>query len=450
MGETVKQRARFVTGSTLWHVIEMTAITSVGLVSYFIVDALNLFYLSLAGPHELAAVIGFVAPLQFFIYSITIGLSIAATALTSRALGRGNRDEAKEVAGASLALVLIVMTISTVVLLSLLGPIVRLLGATGQTAELTLRFTRIIVLTVPLLGIGMCLAALLRAAGAAKVAMSVLLSAAVATAVFDPILILGADLGLDGAAIAIVLARMVMVGVGLYWLIHVHGLFARPGATIFAREFRPFFAIGLPAILTDIANPIGIAFVTSFMANFGDQAVAGWAVVWRIIPVAFCAIYALPGAVGPILGQNYGAVRLDRLRSTMRDALLVALTYVGIVWATLALFSNQIAGIFGAKGEELELIVFFCSFVAGTFLFNGALYVANTAFNNLGFAFYATALSWGRSTLGTIPFAWLGAHWFGAAGVLAGYGLGFVIFGTIGGILCLRVMVKVERDLTRC
>jgi Na+-driven multidrug efflux pump len=69
------------------HVVVMTATGSIGLVAVFIVDALNLFYISLLGQQELAAAIGYAGTLLFFSTSIAIGLSIAATALTARALG---------------------------------------------------------------------------------------------------------------------------------------------------------------------------------------------------------------------------------------------------------------------------------------------------------------------------------------------------------------------------
>lgn len=94
--------ARFTTGSTLRHVVIMTATGSIGLVSVFVVDALNLFYISLLGVQELAAAIGFAATLLFFTISVAIGLTIACGALVARALGRGSRDDAAEMGGAAL------------------------------------------------------------------------------------------------------------------------------------------------------------------------------------------------------------------------------------------------------------------------------------------------------------------------------------------------------------
>lgn len=437
----------FVTGSTLRHVVTMTATGSVGLAAVFFVDVLNLFYISLLGQKELAAAVGYAGTLLFFVTSLAIGLSIAVTALASRALGRGDRAHASVLAGASMVWMALIMSLAALLLLPWLAPLLALLGATGDTAALALRFMWIVLPSAPLLGLGMCLGALLRSLGDARRAMWVTLGAGAVSAVLDPILIFVLGWGLDGAAIATVVTRGAMMLIGLWALLRVHRLYARPSAQVLRQTLKPFLAIGFPAVLTQIATPVGNAFVTAAIAPFGDNAVAGWAVIVRLIPVAFVALFALSGSIGPILGQNLGAHRHDRLRTAVRDSLKVVLVYVLAVWLLLALTSGWIAAAFGASGEARELIVFFCVFVAGSFIFNGALFVANAAFNNLGFAFYSTALNWGRSTLGVAPFIWLGAQWFGARGVLAGYGLGVVLFGVIGALLCFRVLRRLERQV---
>lgn len=446
MSEATANPGKFVTGSTLKHVLNMTAAGSVGLVAVFAVDVLNLFYISMLGQKELAAAVGYAGTLLFFILSLSIGLSIAVGAMTSRALGRGDRAQAKHIAGASLVLMATTMALAAAALYPWLSALLRVLGATGTTAELALRFTRIVLPSAPVLGLGMCLGALLRSLGDARRAMFVTLGAGVATAVLDPLLIFGFGWGLDGAAIATFVARFVMVGIGLQGLLRVHGLFAWPDTASLRQTIKPFLAIGFPSVLTQIATPVGNAFVTAAIAPFGDNAVAGWAVVGRIIPVAFAALFALSGSVGPILGQNLGANRHDRLRSTMVDSLKVVVGYVLFVWLLLALGGSQIANAFHTAGEARELIVFFCTFVAGSYIFNGAVFVANAAFNNLGFVLYSTALNWGRATLGVVPFIWVGAHYYGAKGVLAGYGLGVVLFGVLGVWVCFRVLDELKQQ----
>nr|WP_040693225.1 MATE family efflux transporter [Pseudaminobacter salicylatoxidans] len=432
--------AKFITGSTMRHVIVMTATGSIGLVSVFIVDGLNLFYISLLGVEELAAAIGFASTLLFFTLSIGIGLTIACGALVSRALGKGNRDEAAQMGGAAMVFMGLTSTAMSVAAWPFLRELNALLGATGKTLELSTLFLQIVLFSTPIMALGMCASGILRGTGDARRAMYVTLGSGVAAAIFDPILIFGFGLGLEGAAISTVLSRFVMLAIGIYGAHRIHGLMRLPDWERLRQAFRPFFAIGLPAVLTQLATPVGNAYVTAEIAVFGDQAVAGWAIIGRIVPVAFGVIFSLSGAVGPILGQNFGAHKYDRLVTTMRDSLVFTVAYVLAVWALLAIFAHPIADIFGAQGLARELIVFFCFFAAGSFLFNGAIFVSSAAFNNLGYATYSTVFNWGRSTLGIIPFVWAGAHFYGAKGVIAGWGLGAIVFGVISMMVCFRVV----------
>jgi MATE family, multidrug efflux pump len=436
--------AKFVTGSTMRHVIIMTATGSVGLVAIFIVDALNLFYISLLGIQSLAAAVGFAATLLFFTISFAIGFTIACSALVSRALGRGDRPEAARLAGASMVFMALVAAVVTFAIWPFLHGLLAALGATGETLRLSTRFLDVVLPSTPIVALGMCTTGILRAVGDARRAMYVTLGGGIAAAILDPILIFGLKLGLDGAAISTVLSRCVLFAIGIYGAHKVHRLIALPDWKRLVAAARPFFSIGLPALATQIATPVGNAFVTAQIARFGDDAVAGWTIIGRIIPVAFGVIFALSGAVGPIIGQNFGAQRFDRLTQTMRDSLTVTIVYVLVVWALLALLSGPIASLFGATGLARELVIFFCVFVAGGFVFDGAIFVSSAAFNNLGYPTYSTVFNWGRSTLGIIPFAWIGAHYFGADGVLAGRGLGAVIFGVVSMAVCFRTLAGIS------
>nr|WP_314858383.1 MATE family efflux transporter [uncultured Undibacterium sp.] len=447
--DSTKINQKFLEGSTMRHVIDMTATGSVGLIAVFLVDVLNLIYVSQLGKHEITAAIGYASTLLFFHTSIGIGLSIATTAVVSRAVGAGEMQIAKQLAGSALYLITGISTLLVLLTYPLLSSFLNLLGAQGETAALAKRFCAIVLPSLPLLSLGMGLSGLLRAVGDGKRAMYVTLGAAAATAILDPLFIFSLQLGLDGAAYANVIARLVLAGVGFYGVFKIHHLFAQPTSDVFLRGLKAFANIGIPAILTNVATPFGNAAVTTVIAKYGDSAVAGWAVVSRLIPMAFAGLFALSGAIGPILGQNLGAKRFDRLRSTMRDSLKLTLIYVLVVWFLLAVFSSLIATAFDAHGLGRDVIVFFCIFVAGSFLFNGGLFVANAAFNNLGYPLYSTALNWGRATIGVIPFVYFGGLWFGALGVMAGYGLGVVFFGALSVWLCFRVLHKIEQDQTK-
>jgi Na+-driven multidrug efflux pump len=110
------------------------------------------------------------------------------------------------------------------------------------------------------------------------------------------------------------------------------------------------------------------------------------------------------------------------------------------MWLLLLLLREPIVRLFGVTGDGAELIRFFCIYVAGSWVFVGALFVANATFNNLGFPTWSTVFNWGRATVGTVPFVWIGATQFGAGGVLAGQAAGAVLFGIAAVIVSLRVV----------
>ncbi len=426
------------------HVVVMTVTGSIGLVAIFFVDIITLFYISLLGEQELAAAIGYSATLMFFTVSVSIGFAIAATARVAKALGAGQPEEARRLASSSMIYILTVSVLLAALLYATLPVLLSWLGAEGETLALSISFMQIVVPSIPMLGFGMCAGGLLRAKGDPRRAMYVTLAGGAAALVLDPIFIFGFGLGIDGAAIATVLVRVVILGVSLHALVRVHNLFAAPSMGDITQHLKPFIIIAAPAVATQLATPVGNAYITAAIADYGDSAVAGWAIVGRLLPVAFGTIFALSGAVGPILSQNYGAGLIPRVRQTMRDALTFTLIYCLAVWAILALAAPLIVDIFGASGESALLIETFCTIVAGTFLFNGALFVANAAFNNLGFAFYATIFNWGRATLGVIPFVWLGNRLGGAEGILIGWGLGAVVFGIAAAIVAFRCIDRLQ------
>jgi putative MATE family efflux protein len=429
---------KFVTGSTLRHILVMTGAGAVGLMAIFLCDLANILFLSWQGDETIVAAVGYASSIVFLTVSMGIGLSIAATSLVAPALGAGRRMRGRRLSLNAHVLTFAAASALSLVIWLAIPELLALLGATGRASELAADYLLILVPALPPLAVAMTSASVLRSVGDARRAMNVTLVGAVVNTLLDVVLILGLGLGIHGAAISSAAARLMMMAVGLYGVMGAHDLGGRLRLPTLVADAPALIAVAVPAVLTNIATPVANAYVTRAMAPFGDASVAGWAILGRLTPVAFGAIFALSGTVGPIIGQNYGAGALDRVRLTFTQSLLVTAAFTGLAWLFLAALARPIAAGFDARGETADLIVFYCRTLAPLFVFLGALFVANAAFNTLGRAHYSTALNWGRATLGTVPFVAFGAYLAGAAGVLAGSMLGGVLFGTVAVWLAYR------------
>ena len=274
----------------------------------------------------------------------------------------------------------------------------------------------------------------------------------VTNAILDPLFIFGFDLQLRGAAIASFLARVTMLSYVLT-VLRNHYLptgFVHVGPEQFLKDVRELSKVAVPAILTNVATPIGGAFVTSQMARFGPEAVAGFAMVSRLQPVAFAVIFSLSGAIGPIIGQNYGAKIYSRVRGAYRAGIVFTLAYVVVASMVLYALHYPLARLFGAKpGSQAEKLVYmFCGPLALTWFFNGVIFVGNAACNNLKHPFVSTAINWSRHTIGVVPFVHLFSQTLGleAVGVLVGRELGGCVFATVSFFVVSTLMNRLGPD----
>lgn len=433
-------QAKFVTGNLFAHVAVMSLTASVGLMAIFVVDLINMMYISWLGDEVLTAAIGYGGAVLFFTTAFGIGLSVGVSALVARAVGARDPALARQRATEGLVLSLGFGIVFAALVWMVLPQIVAALGAKGRVAEETLWFLRLVTPGQPLLMIGMVGAAIQRAHGAARSSMMVTVWGAVVLAVLDPILILWLDLELTGAALAGWGSRLAMCAMALWPIWRRLGGFAPISWRSLRDSMAPLFAISGPAVLTQLATPVGQAVVTRMVAGFGEAAVAGMAIAGRLTPVAFGMIFALSGAIGPIMGQNLGAGRMDRVRRTFWDAVLFTALVIGVMSALLFVLRGAIADLFQAQGLARDLVFLFCGPLSLLFFFNGLIFVANATCNNLGAAFQSTMVNWGRHTIGTLPFAYWGAQHWGAEGVLIGQAAGGILFGALAVFLALRVI----------
>lgn len=431
--------APFVTGSIMRHVAVMTLTGAVGLMALFLVDLVDLFFLSMLNQTAVTAAIGYAGTVVFANLSVAIGTGIAAAALVARNAGAGDMERARQYATSALMFSLVIAAAITLAINLGSGGLLTLLGAAGEAKRLAQLFIWTMTPGYILIAGAICCSFILRGLGDARRAMYITLSTAIVTALADPVFIFGFGWGMQGAAAATVLGYLVSFGIGLHGVARVHRFLNPMRLEGLRRDLPALWAIALPAILTQLATPFANAYTTHAISPFGDEAVAGFAIAGRIIPVAFGVIFALAGSVGPVIGQNFGAGRHDRVRRALTDGLIFSAVYTLGASLVLFLFRHQIAEAFNASGRATDLVVFFCTFIGVSWAFAGAQFVSNAAFNNLGRASLSSWFNWGKATLGTIPFALIGADMAGPEGILAGTAIGSVIFGVASVAVAYRI-----------
>ncbi len=424
---------RFTQGSTMGHVVRMTLTGAVGITFVFAVDAANLYWLAQLNDAQLLAAMGYVFAVQFFSISVGVGMMIAATVMVSRQIGAGRLGDARQ--SASSAMVLTAATQGAVALLLILfrHQILALSGASGDTAALAARYLAISLPSLVIMAVGLVGSGTLRAQGDGRRAMYVTLASGCVALVVDPYLIYVLEWGLDGAALGVVVSRVIMAAVALYFATQRHDLLARPQIWAVRDAARSFFSIALPAIATQLSLPISSYILTKIIAAQGEDAVAVWAVINRVTVLAFGGIFALAGAIGGIFGQNYGAHNFARLRSAYRDALIFAVIYSMIIWAVLIAFTPVLVRAFALPADGIGLFAAFTHVTVGSFILASGIYVANASFNALGHPGRSTLLNWLRDAGTVLSALWL-APAFAAFGVLYAQAAVGAVLGLLAGV----------------
>lgn len=440
----MQHQARFLQGSISKHVITMSATNAVGLSAIFMVDLVDIYFISLLQNSAYTAAIGYASALIFFTTAISLGLSTANSAIVSKYIGQKKRDIARQYV-AHISLFALFFTSFVALLIWIYAPqLLSAIGAKGEELSESITYLRIITPSLPILALTMQMNATLRSIGKAKHAMYATLLSGIVNALLDPIFIFVLGMDLQGAAIASVIARFSALFLSLFYVAYKYKMISLPQFKKLPMDMNIISHIALPAMLTQIATPLGNIYVTYEVAQFGTEYIAGWAIIGRVIPVAFGMMFAVSGAIGPIIGQNYGAGDFARVRQVLVEALKFISGYCLVISLLLSLGQESIVNLFSAKNESAHIIRIFCQHIAITFIFTGITFVVMAFLNNLGYAKYATVLNIAKMTLGTVPFVTIGAIYYGAPGILYGQAFGSVVFGLIALRLTQKVMQRVE------
>ena len=420
----------------------------VAMISYNLADT---YFVGRLGTMELAA-ISFTFPVSFIVGAVTLGFGIGTSSVCSRLFGANKFEDVERVAIHTIMLGAVAGLIVVTIGLLTIDPLFTLLGADETTLPVIRRYMRIYYWGGLFLVIPMITNAVLRASGNAKTPAMIMTGSAIMNAVLDPILIFGLfgfpRLEVEGAAIATVLANvMTMIAstsviVFRERLVTFHHLWPK----LILDSWRRVLHVGLPSMTTNLIAPVTTAFITYQVAQFGQEAVAGFGVASRMEGLSLLAMMALGGAVTPFIGQNFGAQRYDRVRDGVRWCQRFSVIYGLTVATILALTSVYIARLFTEDPTAIATANLHMRIVPLSYFMLGFAMIANGAFNAIGKPMPAMFISLTRTILLYAPLAFILTNIFGIIGVFAAACTANLAAGTAGFLWFRKVFRKVLLD----
>lgn len=443
----MSEAAKLTRGPIGGHLVTQTLPMTIGVAALMSVGLVDAYFIGQLGSAELAAV-SFVFPITTALASLGVGVMVGIASVVSRALGEGDMARAERKASFGIVFALVTGAILGLVLLALLDPLFRLMQASDDLLPLIRAYMVPFALGFPLVLLNMGVNGVMRGQGEAKRTSIVSIAYAAGNWVLDPLLITGAfgfeGHGVAGAAYATIIAWGFAVALGL-WLLRSTGLPFRPGVIRHCniREtLGPIVGVATPAAFANAINPIGLSVLTALVAAQGQAAVAGFGAGGRLQAFAVVPLLGLSGAIGGIVGQNWGARLFDRSREAMLKAGLFAVGY-GLLLAVLLFAAGEWFGrLFSDDPAVIGQFAQYLAISAWGYAGYGVLITANGALNAIGKANISLAQSMGRVFLVMLPFAWFFRDAWGeeaiygaelAANVIGGAVAAWVVWRALSG-----------------
>src|SRR5215475_4115452 len=376
-------------GSVTKHLLHMSAFLAVSMLVQTLYLLADLYWVGHLGKEAIAAV-GVAGNLTMIVLALTQMLGVGTTTLMSQAAGRKDQPQAEVVFNQSF-----VMSILIALALGVLGFILRpaycdSLTADAKTAALAkaylLWFLPGLLLQFPLVALG----AALRATGIIKPAVGFQVLSVLLNIVLAPLLIFGIGpwpkLGVTGAALAtfisILVANVLMIAYfeKKYHYLRFRFPLFRPQTKIWGGMLR----IGVPAGAEFLLLFVYIMVVYAIIRGFGPAAQAGFGIGARVMQALFLPVVALSFAVSPVVGQNFGGRRADRVRQTVTAAIGIA-SLVMLLLAVLVHFEPAL--LIKGFSSEPAVIAFgadYMRIVALNFISAGIVFTTSSVFQGIG------------------------------------------------------------------
>ena len=363
--------------------------------------------------------VGLTESVLTIIYSLAIGISMAATAVVARRIGE--KDPA---AAGKAGMQAILIAIGITLVISILGvvfgtEILLLMGASPDAAAHGTPFIRIMMGGSIVIALLFLINGIFRGAGNAAIAMKSLWIANISNIILCPIFINGFGpvpaFGLTGAAIATTIGRSIGVSYQLFHLFNGKNMlkitltYLKPDW----EQIKTLVQIAAPAVLQFVIASCSWIFLAQLVATTGgDNGSAGYQTAMRLMMFFLLPAWGLSNAAATLVGQNLGAKEVQRAEESVLKTAKYNVIYMGIVMLISLLGAEYLVAFFTNDAEVRVYAVRAVRIVSCGYIFYGIGMVMINAFNGAGDTWTPTKVNLIGFWLFQIPFAWLLAKHF--------------------------------------
>jgi putative MATE family efflux protein len=365
--------------------------------------------------------IGF--PLMLLIMAFGMLVGIGATAQISIRLGEQKKNEAELILGNCFSLLIILSLGLTLFGLVFLDPLLRFFGASPAIFPYAHDYMKVILAGAVFQGIGFGMNNIIRADGHPGTAMLTMIAGAILNALLCPVFIFWLKMGMRGAAFATVISQVfTAVWVLAYFLgKHSHLKIRWPNLKLKLPVIGSIIAIGFaPFAMQVAASILNIILNNSLKVYGGDLAVSAMGIVYSILMLILMPLFGINQGAQPIIGYNYGAQKFDRVKKTLKLAILAATAIVVFGFIMTRMIPEQLIRLFNDEDERLvELGTQTLQVFLLMLPIVGFQIVSSNYFQAVGKPIQAMILSLSRQVILLIPALLILPGFFGFNGVLA-------------------------------
>ncbi len=370
-------------------ILAMAAPVAAGMIFQTLYLLVDLYFVAALGDAAVAGV-GAAGTLMFMVMAITQILGVSTVALMSQAVGRKEQGEANRVFNQSMVLAVLLGIVTLIGGLMAADAYMAQIAADAATREQGAIFLRWFIPGMSLQFALMAMASALRATGIVKPGMLVQMVTVVLNTVLAPLLIAGwgpgPALGVMGAGLASSISVTVGIAILLFYFIKQEK-YVRFDTTQFKPDlpvWKRMLDIGLPAGGEMLLMFVYFAVIYLVIQDFGAEAQAGFSIGGRIMQSIFMPTMAIAFAIGPIIGQNFGARQFDRVREACKTGVLLNAAVMLVVTILVQINPQLLMRGFTDEAAVLAVGGDFLSIISLNFIAQGVVFSCSGIFQGLG------------------------------------------------------------------